>query len=44
MENIVRKLAQDSLRSKNIVVDGDMMIGKKIAEVLGSEVDYTFCK
>ena len=43
MENIVRKLARESLR-KNIVVDGDMVIGKKIAEVLGSEVDYTFCK
>ena len=43
MENIVRKLARESLR-KNIVVYGDMVIGKKIAEVLGSEVDYTFCK
>ena len=43
MENAIRKLASDGLQ-KNIVMDGDTMIDKRIGEVLGPEVDSTYWK
>ena len=40
MKNTVKILAWDRLW-KNIVVNGEMNIGKRRDEVLGPEVDYT---
>ena len=41
MDDMIRKLAWERLQ-KNIVVDGDMMIDKKMGEVLNPEVDSTY--
>ena len=43
MEDIVRKLACEGLQ-KNIVMDGNTMIDKRIGEVLDPEVDSTYWK
>ena len=43
MEDTIRKLASDGLQ-KNIVMDGDTLIDKRIGEVLGPEVDSTYWK
>ena len=43
MEDTIRKLASDGLQ-KNIVMDGDTLIDKRIREVLGPEVDSTYWK
>ena len=43
MEDKIRKLAWEGLQ-KNIVMDGDTMIGKRTGEVLGPEVDSTYWK
>ena len=43
MEDTIRKLASDGLQ-KNIVMDGDTLIDKRISEVLGPEVDSTYWK
>ena len=40
MDGAVRKLAWDEIQ-KNIVTDGDMMIDRRLGEVLGHEIDYT---
>ena len=40
MDDAVRKLAWDELQ-KNIVTDGDTMIGRRTGEVLDPEVDST---
>ena len=41
MDETIRKFAWDGLQ-KNIVMNGDTMIDKKIGEVLGPEVDSTY--
>ena len=43
IDDMKRKLAWEGLQ-KNIVIDGDMMIGKRTDEVLGPEVDSTYWK
>ena len=43
MEDTMRKLAWEGLQ-KNIVMDGDTMIDKRIGEVLDPEVDSTYWK
>ena len=43
MEDTMRKLAWKELQ-KNIVMDGDTMIDKRIGEVLDPEVDSTYWK
>ena len=43
MDDTIRKLAWEGLQ-KNIVMDGDMMIDKRIGEVLGPEVDSRYWK
>ena len=43
MENTMRKLTWEGLQ-KNIPIDGDTMIDKKIGEVLDLEVDSTYWK
>ena len=43
MDDTLRKLAWDGLQ-KNIVMDGDMMIDKRIGELLDREVDSTYWK
>ena len=39
----MRKLASEGLQ-KNIVIDGDTMIDKRIGEVLNLDVDSTYWK
>ena len=41
MDDAVRKLAWNHV---NMVVDGDMLIDKRIGVVLDPEFDYTCCK
>ena len=43
MEDTMRKLASEGLQ-KNIVIDGDTMIDKRIGEVLNLDVDSTYWK
>ena len=43
MEDTMRKLAWEGLQ-KNIVMDGDTMIDRRIGEVLDPEVDSTYWK
>ena len=43
MEDTMRKLAWEGLQ-KNIVMDGDTMIDKRIGDVLDPEVDSTYWK
>ena len=43
MEDTMRKLAWEGLQ-KDIVMDGDTMIDKRIGEVLDPEVDSTYWK
>ena len=43
MDDMTRKLAWEGLQ-KNIVIDGDKMIDKKMGEVLNPEVDSTYWK
>ena len=43
MEDTVRKLAWDELQT-NIVMDDDVMLERKIGEVLDPEVDFTYWK
>ena len=40
MDDTIRKLASEGLQ-KNIVMDGDTMIDKRMGEALGPEVDST---
>ena len=43
IDDMIRKLAWDGLQ-KNIIIDGDMIIDKRTGDVLGPEVDLTYCK
>ena len=43
MEDTMRKLAWERLQ-RNIVMDGDTMIGKRTSEVLNTKVDSTYWK
>ena len=43
MEYTVRKIAWEGLQ-KNVVMDGDTIIDKRVGEVLNPEVDSTFWK
>ena len=43
MDDTIRKLAWEGLQ-KNIVMDGDTMIDKRMGEVLNPEVDSTYWK